>query len=169
MTNEDINENFTNPNEPHIVYNPYGNYEPPSTPEVASYNEFFTKAEFACKHCGQEIEMSPNLISFLYDVRVSIGKPVIIDSGYRCPEHNKAVNGAPNSQHVLGEAADWRIEGYSGKDLQAIALAQSKGRIGGIGRSDFTNYVHTDTRQNGIHLAKWCYAVNGSVIGYYDA
>ncbi len=34
-------------------------------------------------------------------------KPMHIDSGYRCPALNKAVNGAPNSAHLLGYAADF--------------------------------------------------------------
>lgn len=33
-------------------------------------------------------------------------KPIIVTSGYRCPELNKAVGGAANSAHVLGLAAD---------------------------------------------------------------
>ena len=32
--------------------------------------------------------------------------PIYVTSGYRCPKLNKAVNGAPNSQHMRGEAAD---------------------------------------------------------------
>lgn len=34
-------------------------------------------------------------------------KPMHIDSGYRCPVLNRAVNGAPNSAHLLGYAADF--------------------------------------------------------------
>ena len=34
------------------------------------------------------------------------GQPIIVDSGYRCPKLNKAVKGAANSQHLLGQAAD---------------------------------------------------------------
>ena len=32
--------------------------------------------------------------------------PIHVNSGYRCPALNKAVGGAPASQHMLGEAAD---------------------------------------------------------------
>ena len=32
--------------------------------------------------------------------------PIRINSGYRCPKLNEAVGGAPNSQHMKGEAAD---------------------------------------------------------------
>ena len=34
------------------------------------------------------------------------GKPILVTSGYRCPELNKAVGGVPTSQHLKGEAAD---------------------------------------------------------------
>ena len=37
------------------------------------------------------------------------GLPVIISSGYRCPQLNAAVGGAKSSQHMKGEAADIHI------------------------------------------------------------
>lgn len=39
-------------------------------------------------------------------LRQAWGKPIHVNSGYRCPELNKAVGGVPASQHLLGEAAD---------------------------------------------------------------
>lgn len=41
-------------------------------------------------------------------LREAYGKPIIVDSGYRCPQLNAAVGGAASSQHVKGEAADIR-------------------------------------------------------------
>ena len=41
-------------------------------------------------------------------LRESFGKPIIVTSGYRCKELNKAVGGAAKSQHMSGEAADIR-------------------------------------------------------------
>ena len=41
-------------------------------------------------------------------LREAWGQPIIVDSGYRCPKLNKAVKGAVNSQHMLGQAADIR-------------------------------------------------------------
>lgn len=34
------------------------------------------------------------------------GKPIAVNSGYRCPLLNKTVGGTASSQHLLGEAAD---------------------------------------------------------------
>lgn len=42
----------------------------------------------------------------LEPLRQWYGKPITISSGYRCPELNKVVGGAKNSQHMTGEAAD---------------------------------------------------------------
>ena len=39
-------------------------------------------------------------------LRMKYGQPIIVCSGYRCPELNKAVGGAGNSQHMKGQAAD---------------------------------------------------------------
>lgn len=39
-------------------------------------------------------------------LRDAWGKPLAINSGYRCPEVNKAVGGQPTSQHCSGSAAD---------------------------------------------------------------
>jgi uncharacterized protein YcbK (DUF882 family) len=42
----------------------------------------------------------------LQPVRDRLNKPITVNSGYRCPELNKAVGGAAASQHMVGEAAD---------------------------------------------------------------
>lgn len=39
-------------------------------------------------------------------LRERFGKPIIVNSGFRCPALNKAVGGVANSQHVKGEAVD---------------------------------------------------------------
>ena len=46
----------------------------------------------------------------LQPLRDFLGKQVVISSGYRCPELNKAVGGVKNSQHMKGEAADIHVE-----------------------------------------------------------
>ena len=39
-------------------------------------------------------------------LRKRYGKPIKVNSGYRCEQLNKAVKGAANSQHIKGLAAD---------------------------------------------------------------
>lgn len=53
------------------------------------------------------IDSLSNLVENVLDpAREKIGKPITVNSGYRCLELNKSVGGAPTSQHTKGEAAD---------------------------------------------------------------
>lgn len=58
-------------------------------------------------------------------VRERLGVPVIISSGYRCPELNKAVGGQPNSQHLTGQAADFIAPRFGTPAMVAAALRDS--------------------------------------------
>lgn len=42
-------------------------------------------------------------------------KKITILSGYRTKSHNTFVGGSKNSFHILGEAADFRVEGFSAR------------------------------------------------------
>lgn len=48
------------------------------------------------------------LLASLNKFRLAYGKPMVVSSGYRPPEHNKKVGGAPNSCHLTCEACDFR-------------------------------------------------------------
>jgi zinc D-Ala-D-Ala carboxypeptidase len=52
------------------------------------------------------VKLSPLLLERLEVLRRLVGVPLIIRSGYRCPEHNAAIGGARQSQHLYGRAAD---------------------------------------------------------------
>lgn len=58
----------------------------------------------------------------LEPVRERLGKPIVVNSGFRCPIHNRAVGGATASQHMKGEAADLRIDGKP-EDLAKTIVA----------------------------------------------
>lgn len=49
----------------------------------------------------------------LEPVRENYGKPVMISSGYRSEELNRALMGSRSSQHIRGQAVDFEIAGLS--------------------------------------------------------
>jgi hypothetical protein len=50
----------------------------------------------------------------LEGIRIMLGSPIIITSGYRCLELNRAIGSKDTSQHVKGEAADFICPGFGG-------------------------------------------------------
>ena len=58
--------------------------------------------------------VTENLRNLCFDVlqplRDYVGRPIIVNSGYRTKDVNRLVGGVKNSQHLTGEAADLRIE-----------------------------------------------------------
>ena len=74
-----------------------------------------------CKECRlpQPVTRLPNGIeeslaalvqNVLDPVREKLGRSIVVNSGFRCPVHNRAVGGTAASQHVKGEAADIRFQ-----------------------------------------------------------
>ncbi len=61
------------------------------------------------------------IVNCLDPIRRIYGRPIIVSSGYRCPELNAMVGGVSNSQHTTGEAAD--LVPASGGSLGALARA----------------------------------------------
>lgn len=56
----------------------------------------------------------------LQPIRDKYGKPIIVTSGYRCEQLNKAVGGVPFSQHCQGQAADIKSVSDSVADNKAL-------------------------------------------------
>jgi len=55
-------------------------------------------------------------VHVLEPIRERFG-PVMVTSGYRCVALNRSMGGAPNSQHMDGEAADIEVPGMANADL----------------------------------------------------
>ena len=53
------------------------------------------------------------LANLLEEVRFLLGKPLVINSGYRCKLVNDAVGSVDSSQHRLGCAADIKVGGMT--------------------------------------------------------
>jgi len=65
------------------------------------------------------------LANFLEQVKVALGgKPVMVNSAFRCKEVNDAVGSKDTSQHRVGCAADLRVPGMTPDQVvQAIMVA----------------------------------------------
>ena len=114
----------------------------------------FSGDEFKCPCCGR-MQVHSDLITGLQCLRDKAGAPLYILSGYRCERHNTRVGGSPRSQHLLGKAADIRIEWYSSRDTYDLASRQPEFDNGGIGLYPDQGFVHVDVRVNGP--ARWGY------------
>jgi len=128
---------------------------------MGAESEHFKSWELACPCCGVN-DCTQALVDALEAFRAVVGKPVVVDSAYRCPKHNAAEKGATHSQHMLGQAADVRVAGMSAAQLEVIA--RTIAAIHGIGRADHQGYLHVDVRED---PAKWCYNTQGRQIAYY--
>ncbi|HPD98125.1 MAG TPA: D-Ala-D-Ala carboxypeptidase family metallohydrolase [Synergistales bacterium] len=65
----------------------------------------FRLVEFQCRCCGC-VKLHPELLAKLEILREAWKSPLLLTSGYRCPNHNKTVQGVEGSLHLLGQAAD---------------------------------------------------------------
>ena len=97
--------------------------------------KYFTITEL-CKSSTatkRKIDNTPNqeiidnleqLVEHVLDpLREGYGKPIRVNSGYRCPALNKAVKGSTTSSHMKGLAADITV-GSPTKNKQLFELAQ---------------------------------------------
>ena len=60
--------------------------------------------------------------NILDPVRDMVRTPIIITSGYRCPQVNRLVGGVNNSQHMSGCAADFRVMGFTSQMMHQVFL-----------------------------------------------
>ena len=108
----------------------------------------FRVSEFACKGggCCQQVLIDEALVEYLQQIRDHFGKPVMINSGYRCAVHNKTVGGVSHSRHMQGQAADISVVGVT--PAEVAHYAQQIGVLGiGLYETDQDGYfVHIDTR-----------------------
>lgn len=103
----------------------------------------FKAKEFQCKDKSEYLLVATELIETLEKIRNHFNAPVIINSGYRTPSWNSKVNGASNSYHCKGMAADIRVKGHTSEEV--AKYADSIMEQGGVIR--YTNFTHVDVRE----------------------
>lgn len=113
--------------------------------EKVQLSKNFTSKEFDCHgtNCCNTTSVDEKLVEYLQKIRDHFGKTVTINSGYRCPTHNAAVDGASKSNHMSGKAADVKVSGVT-----PIELARYAESIGVPGIGIYNTFVHIDTRSS---------------------
>lgn len=121
----------------------------------------FTRDELCKCKCGCNTYIKPNikLVNILEKLRKKVGKPLIINSSYRCPNHPLEKHKRKTGQHTLGNAVDIKIpKGISKKVFLEIILTIKE--ITGIGLPIDQNYIHIDIRNI---PARWAYKNNKQI------
>ena len=121
----------------------------------------FTKSDTAKRlHINNAItswEVRDNIIALVEDVlqplRDAWGGPLFINSGYRCPELNEAVDGVPTSQHVKGQAADVGVT-----DPLALAKLAIKKKITFDQMIVYPSFVHFSYKKDGKNRGEVFYS-----------
>ena len=118
--------------------------------------KWFSMNEFDC-HCGCRMPDSArvNIAALVEEVldpaREQFGRPVTVNSGYRCAKHNREVGGVSASQHLRGEAAD-----ICCSDNERLAkIIEENGRydqlIRYMGPGGKIRFIHVSWKRNGVN------------------
>ena len=105
-------------------------------------NKNFSLKEFECP-CCHCVMLDPKLLDLLIKLRLSINRPIYINSGYRCKKENDNVGGTKYSYHTYGMAADVTV-----KDMFMPDLAKYAENIGFFGIGLYNTFLHLDIRPN---------------------
>ncbi|MEW5251275.1 D-Ala-D-Ala carboxypeptidase family metallohydrolase [Microbulbifer sp. 2201CG32-9] len=88
-------------------------------------NDYFTEEELACRCCGKN-HFSDDTLRRLIRVRERLNKPMVINSGYRCPSHCTKIGSTMT--HTTGQAVDVSVAG--GRAYELLSIAQEEGFTG---------------------------------------
>lgn len=113
------------------------------------FSKYFAVDELACRD-GNPVpaayyENAKAICARADKLREKAGHPLVVNCGYRTPEHNKKVGGAPKSQHLTASALDLRCHEVSARELADIYEQLIRDGLvpdGGLGR--YATFVHID-------------------------
>ncbi len=100
----------------------------------------FTADEFRCSHSGRS-DMDADFMRKLQHLRAVYGKPMVITSGYRAPEHPIEAKKRKPGEHTTGRACDVAVRGADA--LRLVQLASNMGftRIG-VNQKGTKRFIH---------------------------
>lgn len=103
----------------------------------------FVLSEIAARTKGRHAVVQPHLVAHLQAVRVAIGGPLHVNSGFRSPAYNAGVDGASSSRHQWGDAADAWAQVATLEQLGARCEAEGAGFV-----LLYETHVHCDWRDD---------------------
>jgi len=113
--------------------------------------EHFKISEFKCK-CGcDENRMDKAFLHMIDSARDRAGVGFRINSGYRCPDHEKAIGGKGN--HSKGIAADIKTANLRIRFIILSALIDAGFNRIGIAKT----FIHIDTSETKSQQVIWLY------------
>lgn len=117
---------------------------------------YFKASEFDCTHCGKN-KIDTEFVDKLDRLRQLFHRPIIITSGYRCPEYNNQISTTGfDGPHTTGKAADISVDRQRAYYLLELAFELGFTGIGihqkGVGR-----FIHLDILTEGLRPTIWTY------------
>lgn len=138
--------------------------------------QHFNVSEFRCK-CGgtHETILNPELPKKLESLYSTLKcSKIIINSGYRCYTHDRAVGGSGRGEHVNGNAADIVCYDKDGNRISSkkVCCAAQDLKFGGIANIDATyTAAHVDVRSSnfwkGDETITTAYSLTDDFYSYY--
>jgi N-acetylmuramoyl-L-alanine amidase len=115
------------------------------------FTSYFARERKGVKNSAPPRSLWKNIVPSLRivdELRASLGKPCRILSSYRSPAYNKAVGGAPLSQHKEFTALDIAFDGVPPERVYERLIEWRKAGkfVGGLGLYPSSGFVHIDTR-----------------------
>ena len=105
---------------------------------------YFSEDEMRCQcGCGK-YGMDKDFMTKLNYLREVYGKPLIVSSGYRCPDHPIEARKQSPGAHATGKAADLAVSGADAHKLLYLALEFGFSGVG-VQQKGSGRFIHVDT------------------------
>lgn len=93
--------------------------------------------------CGKN-DMQQRIVDLFHKLRTTLGFPLTVNSGFRCPEYNATLEGAKKqSQHLLGKALDIALP--TGMSADTMEYHMETAGATAIGK--YKTFCHMDERE----------------------
>lgn len=107
-------------------------------PKSKQLTEHFNFDELKCPCCGV-LQLDQPFVKLMEKVRRDYGKPMVVNSFYRCDSHNRELGARSTSSHRLGLACDVKCDASGDRYLLVRCLLKYFSRLG-LGE----NFIHFD-------------------------